>query len=139
MGAAPAGSQPLDLRPQAPETGNSAKAANSIADFIDGKRVRELALDADFSRPPELTIDDGMQEILECELDLAWERYRAQAVIAVLVDPRTGEILAMGDRARLESGGLAQNAGLAASFVFEPGHLFSPVSIAAALNPKNRC
>jgi cell division protein FtsI/penicillin-binding protein 2 len=45
-----------------------------------------------------LTIDATIQYLAEKEVDAAWRRTRAKAAMAVVMDPRTGEILAMAIR-----------------------------------------
>lgn len=43
----------------------------------------------------ELTIDEGVQRIVEREIALAAMTYEAKAVSAVVLDPRTGDVLAL--------------------------------------------
>jgi cell division protein FtsI (penicillin-binding protein 3) len=45
-----------------------------------------------------LTIDEGLQGIVERELDKAMVQWRAAAVSAIMMDPYTGEILALANR-----------------------------------------
>ena len=45
-----------------------------------------------------LTIDEGLQGIVEREIDKAMVQWRAAAVSAIMMDPYTGEILALANR-----------------------------------------
>src|SRR5207247_5007122 len=45
-----------------------------------------------------LTVDATLQYIAEKEIDAAWRRTRSKAALAVAMDPRTGEILAIAIR-----------------------------------------
>lgn len=86
-----------------------------------------------------LTIDMGLQAIVEEELENACKNLRPKKAIAVMMRPGTGEILAMANRPafdlnssgkdkseRMENGGVAS--------MFEPGSTFKIVTVAAALN-----
>ncbi len=45
-----------------------------------------------------LTIDEGIQHIVERELTKAMDKWKAKAAVAIMMDPSTGEILAMSNR-----------------------------------------
>ena len=45
-----------------------------------------------------LTIDEGIQHIVERELTNAIDKWKAKAAVAIMMDPSTGEILAMSNR-----------------------------------------
>jgi cell division protein FtsI (penicillin-binding protein 3) len=45
-----------------------------------------------------LTIDEGIQHIVERELSKAIDKWKAKAAVAIMMDPSTGEILAMSNR-----------------------------------------
>ncbi|MBT9176506.1 MAG: Stage V sporulation protein D [Firmicutes bacterium] len=86
-----------------------------------------------------LTIDEVIQHIVERELDLAMVKHQAQAALAVAMNPKTGEILAMANRpsfdpnrGRLYPEELRRNAAVSDSF--EPGSTFKLVTAAAGLN-----
>ena len=88
-----------------------------------------------------LTIDATLQYIAERELDEAWRRTRANAGMVVMLDPRTGEVLALAVRPTFNP-----NAYQAATAVewrnraltdpFEPGSTFKAILAAAALEEK---
>ncbi len=45
-----------------------------------------------------LTIDRYIQEVVEEELDKAWEQTKAELITAIIMDPNTGEILALANK-----------------------------------------
>jgi cell division protein FtsI (penicillin-binding protein 3) len=85
-----------------------------------------------------LTIDAGIQYIAERELDAAWRRTRSTAAIAVVMDPRTGEILALAVRPTFNPNDFqratdAERRNRAVTDPFEPGSTFKVILAAAAL------
>lgn len=87
----------------------------------------------------ELTIDKTIQYIAEKSLKKAVDRYSAVGGTAIVMDPKTGEILAMANQpsfdpnevGRFEAG---QWKNRAVTDVFEPGSTFKLFLIAAALD-----
>lgn len=89
----------------------------------------------------QLTIDMGLQAIVERELDAAYQRMKPNMMTAVLVNPRTGEILAMATRPTFDpntynSAPVEATKNRAILEMFEPGSTFKIVAISAALNEK---
>ncbi|MDP2689730.1 MAG: penicillin-binding transpeptidase domain-containing protein, partial [Deltaproteobacteria bacterium] len=92
-------------------------------------------------RTVELTIDKTLQYIAEKELKKAVESSRAKGGTAVIMDPSTGEILAMASRPTYDPNGIQ---GFSArdwrnrnvTDVFEPGSTFKIFLISAALEEK---
>lgn len=76
----------------------------------------------------QLTIDLGLQEIVEDALGSAMERTRARKGSVVVVDPRTGELLAMANHAREDEPERDRN--YAVVDQFEPGSTFKVVTLA---------
>ena len=86
----------------------------------------------------QLTIDMGMQSIVEEELDAGLKEFQSLRGTAILMDPKTGEILAMANRPHFD---LNHKENLAESGVnyaiqatYEPGSTIKVVATAAALN-----
>ena len=85
-----------------------------------------------------LTLDRAMQRLVEDALDAGWERMQPAAIHAVVMDIKTGEILALANRptlnpndtANLDMSVLKNHAAMDA---FEPGSVFKPFIAAAAL------
>jgi cell division protein FtsI (penicillin-binding protein 3) len=86
-----------------------------------------------------LTLDRTMQYLAEREIDAAWRRTQAKAAMAVILDPRTGDVLALAIRPTFNpntfldvpSREVWRNR--AVSDPFEPGSTFKVILAAAAL------
>jgi cell division protein FtsI (penicillin-binding protein 3) len=98
----------------------------------------------DTVRPPsvgediQVTIDAPIQAATERALAEAGEQYEATGATAVVMDPRSGEVLAMAnwpgfDPADLESAGDEELANRATGFTYEPGSTFKAFTVGAAL------
>lgn len=106
---------------------------------------REIVVYRGLEHPPrhghnvELTIDMGLQAILEDELDNAFRELEPRSIIGVLVKPQTGEILAMANRPHFDpaqpgEGEEDHKRNRAILDMVEPGSTFKIVPIAGALN-----
>ncbi|HWR42752.1 penicillin-binding protein [Sporomusa sp.] len=85
-----------------------------------------------------LTIDSNIQYIVERALDNAMAKTGAKAATVIIMQPKTGEILAMASRPtynpnQFERYGSEQWKNRAVSIVYEPGSTFKSVIAAAAL------
>jgi len=85
-----------------------------------------------------LTIDSTLQYIAEREVDAAWRRTQSKAAMAVLMDPSTGEILAVAIRPTFNPNTFAvardeDRRDRAVTDPFEPGSTFKVIMAAAAL------
>ncbi len=85
-----------------------------------------------------LTIDATLQYLAEKEVEAAWQRTRSKAAMAVMMDPRTGEILALAIRPTFNPNAFAiatddQRRNRAITDPFEPGSTFKVIMAAAAL------
>lgn len=88
-----------------------------------------------------LTIDMGLQAIVEKELENACEEMQPQSAVAIMVEPHTGEVLAMASRPNYDpndiSSALAEaQRNRAIMDVVEPGSTFKIVAASAALHEK---
>jgi len=86
----------------------------------------------------ELTIDAGLQRVAEAELEAAVTAHRAAAGAAIVMDPSTGEIMALANVPRFDPNDVAgssaerwRNRVVADSY--EPGSTFKGVLAAAAI------
>ena len=89
----------------------------------------------------ELTIDSTVQFIVEQSIDRAMAANAPKGITAVVMNPKTGEILAMASRSSYNPNTFAEytpeswkNKGV--SFIYEPGSTFKAVVAAAALQEK---
>ena len=85
-----------------------------------------------------LTIDSSIQHLAEKELEATIQKYRAKAGVAIVVDPATGEVLALANyptfdpnKASQQSADQRRNRAVTDSF--EPGSTFKTILAAAAL------
>ncbi len=86
-----------------------------------------------------LTLDRNVQWIAEEELQWALTQFRAQSGTIIVMDPRTGEILAMANSPTFDPNDLSkadmaavQNTAISAQY--EPGSVFKMITAAAALD-----
>ena len=86
----------------------------------------------------KLTLDIGVQHIVEAELDKAMDKHKPQGITAIVVQPSTGAIVAMANRpdfdpnrpGEFEAGNRRNRA---VTDTTEPGSTFKIVTVAAAL------
>jgi cell division protein FtsI (penicillin-binding protein 3)/stage V sporulation protein D (sporulation-specific penicillin-binding protein) len=88
-----------------------------------------------------LTIDMGLQNIVEQELDAAIKQFRPKGATVILMHPKTGEILALANRPNFnlnEQDKVApdQRRNRAIADMVEPGSTFKIVTTAAALTER---
>ncbi len=88
-----------------------------------------------------LTIDIGLQNIVEQELDAAIKQFRPKSATVILMRPQTGEILALANRPNFnlnvqENVPLDHRRNRALSDMVEPGSTFKIVTTAAALTER---
>jgi len=87
------------------------------------------------------TIDQNIQYILEKELREASEKTRAQGLAAIVMDPRSGEILAMASYPTFNPNTYsryqpAARVNRAVNSVYEPGSTFKVLTVGSALEEK---
>jgi cell division protein FtsI/penicillin-binding protein 2 len=85
-----------------------------------------------------LTIDEVIQNIAERELYKAYEKYRAKGASIIVIDPRTGDVLALANFPNFDLNDYARRAvtsirNRAINDFFEPGSVFKIVTASAAL------
>ena len=88
-----------------------------------------------------LTINEGVQSIVEEELNNVFEKYHAKEATAIVINPATGEILAMANRPNYNPNKFneypqAYLSNRAVSEVYEPGSTFKAVTMAAAFSER---
>jgi cell division protein FtsI (penicillin-binding protein 3)/stage V sporulation protein D (sporulation-specific penicillin-binding protein) len=88
-----------------------------------------------------LTVDLGLQNIVENEIDAAMAQYSPQKATIILMRPQTGEILAMANRPNFDlnlrsEARPEQMKNRAITDVMEPGSTFKIVAASAALNER---
>ena len=86
-----------------------------------------------------LTIDHFIQYLTETALDQAYQKWKAKGAVAIVMNPKTGEILAMASRPTYDPqnvGGYPPEArrNRAITDFYEPGSVFKIITAATALN-----
>ncbi|WP_028777165.1 stage V sporulation protein D [Shimazuella kribbensis] len=116
--------------------------------FSANARGEKLPGGVDRFTPPKdgldlkLTIDLNIQKIMERELDQAMAQYQPENVIAIAMEPTTGEILGMSSRPTYRpdqyktTDPLIYNRNLPIWKTYEPGSTFKIITLAAALQEK---
>ncbi len=110
----------------------------SVRDAKDKMILQLLRPPAKRSHDVVLSIDLVLQHVVERELDRAMRETGAKAASAVLLDPGTGQILALANRPTFDPGAPGKSPAdarrnRAVADVFEPGSTFKIVSASAAL------
>jgi cell division protein FtsI (penicillin-binding protein 3) len=100
----------------------------------------QVSTEAEAGRNITLSIDEGIQFVAERELRTACEYYHAASGSAVVMDPSTGEILAMASYPTFDPNQPSQPGqpstarfDYPVSVAFEPGSVFKIVTLSAAL------
>jgi stage V sporulation protein D (sporulation-specific penicillin-binding protein) len=108
-----------------------------------GERMNDMA--DDYEKPTngldlKLTIDSKIQTIVERELDIAEAKYNPDGIVAIAMNPNSGEILAMSSRPTFDPANFQNvpqevyNRNLPVWSTYEPGSTFKIITLAAALN-----
>ncbi len=103
-------------------------------------RLRVIEVQTDLNRAPQhgqsvtLTLDTIIQMHVEEELDRVMEKWKAKHAAAIVLDPKTGEVLAMASRPTYDPNDLThvsieswKNQAIAA--IWEPGSTFKPMIV----------
>jgi cell division protein FtsI (penicillin-binding protein 3) len=116
--------------------------ANGEQDVVHDALGRPLRMEtvspASIGEDVQTTIDAAIQDKTEQALDEAAQRYSAQGATAIVMNPNTGEVLAMANTPGFDPEDL-QNAtsneleNRATGFTYEPGSTFKAFTVAAAL------
>lgn len=118
------------------ETGSSVTERDAL-----GRRVLVQGVEG-LHIPPgsdiHLTLDTSIQHIAEKELEASILKYRAKAGVAIVVEPFTGEVLALAnypsfDPNNYSKASAEQRRNRAVTDSFEPGSTFKTITAAAAL------
>ncbi|MEI8176042.1 MAG: penicillin-binding transpeptidase domain-containing protein [Candidatus Omnitrophota bacterium] len=109
----------------------------------DAKRRSLPAHDEKFLAPVNgfnlvLNIDETIQNIAEQALDTAFRKYRASGAVVIVMEPRTGEILAFANRPTYDPNLFSkatadERRDRAVTDAFEPGSVFKIVTASCAL------
>lgn len=112
--------------------------AQPIMDSIFSSKRR---YQGDYCKSVVLTLDSSIQFIVEQELDKAVAETSPKAITCVVMDPKTGDVLAMASRPSYNPNKFWEYKpemwkNRAVSFIYEPGSTFKSVVAGAALQEK---
>jgi stage V sporulation protein D (sporulation-specific penicillin-binding protein) len=116
----------------------------SVQFYSDAKGKRMPNMSDDYVAPEnglnlKLTIDTKIQTIIERELNNAEKKYNPDGIIAIAMNPKTGEILGMSSRPTFNPANYKNvpqevyNRNLPIWSTYEPGSTFKIITLAAAL------
>jgi len=118
----------------------------AIKYFSDAKgsrlKLNEIYVEPKSGMNMYLTINFEIQESLERELDVAMEKYNADGAWGIVMDPNTGEILAISSRPNFSPTNYKEytaediNRNLPIWMSYEPGSTFKIITLAASLEEK---
>jgi cell division protein FtsI (penicillin-binding protein 3) len=113
------------------------------AEILRDARQRELMIEKQYIPPRDgmnlvLTLDETIQYLAEKALDEAYKKNNALSASIIVIDVKTGEILALANRPTYSLSEAAKSpienrTNRAVSFMYEPGSVFKIVTAAAAL------
>ncbi len=113
------------------------------AQILRDAKQRELLIEKNYAAPRDgfdlvLTIDETIQFIAERALQRGMEKHHALSASIIVMDPRTGEILALANRPTFDLGNVSESSmasrtNRAVAYVYEPGSVFKIVAASAVL------
>jgi cell division protein FtsI (penicillin-binding protein 3) len=122
------------------------RGKKGMAQFLRDARQRDLLIEKDLQEAQNgydvvLTIDETIQFIAEKALEKAYQKHNAKAASIIVLDPKTGEVLAFANRPTFrldapEASPAENRTNRAVAFVYEPGSVFKIVTATAALEEK---
>jgi cell division protein FtsI/penicillin-binding protein 2 len=122
------------------------KGEAGVSQVLRDAKQRHLMIEKNYVPPRDgsslvLTLDETIQYIAERELDKAFEKHNAKGGSIIVMDVKTGEILALANRPTYNLEYVARSqlearTNRAVNFVYEPGSVFKIVALSAALEQK---
>lgn len=120
------------------------KGENGSIKYYSDAKGKRLKMAEVYQKPQSginmmLTIDHNIQVAVERELDNAVAKYRPENALAIVMNPKNGEILAMSSRPNFSPANYKKytieeiNRNLPIWATYEPGSTFKIITIAAAL------
>lgn len=88
-----------------------------------------------------LTIDHNVQYVVERALDTALQKTQVQGASVIVMDPKTGEIIAMSNRPTFDPNiyykfSQKNFSNRSVTYIYEPGSTFKPIVVGAAIEDK---
>ncbi len=122
------------------------KGESGWSQILRDARQRQLSIEKSYIPPRDgfhvvLTIDETIQYLAERALEKAFIKHHAKSASIIVMDVKTGEILALANRptydlAHASSSPAENRTNRAICYVYEPGSVFKIVTASAALEEK---
>ncbi|WP_115336702.1 penicillin-binding transpeptidase domain-containing protein [Exiguobacterium aurantiacum] len=96
----------------------------------------QLRIEPEDGADVQLTIDHRIQQLLDTKMDEMYEEYAPKNATAIIMDPKTGEIVALSDRPSFDPNTreITSYSNFSVSSRFEPGSTMKIFTLAAAIN-----
>ncbi len=96
----------------------------------------QLKVDPEDGADVQLTIDHRIQQLLDTKMEELYKTYKPKNATAIIMDPKTGEIIALSDRPSFDPNTreISSYSNFSVSSRFEPGSTMKIFTLAAAIN-----
>lgn len=96
----------------------------------------QLRIEPENGADVQLTLDHRIQQLLDNKMDELYKTYQPKNATAVIMDPKTGEIIALSDRPSFDPNTreITSYSNFSVSSRFEPGSTMKIFTLAAAIN-----
>ncbi|RHB51205.1 PASTA domain-containing protein [Exiguobacterium sp. AM39-5BH] len=96
----------------------------------------QLKVDPEDGADVQLTIDHRIQQLLDTKMEELYKEYKPKNATAIIMDPKTGEIIAVSDRPSFDPNTreISSYSNFSVSSRFEPGSTMKIFTLAAAIN-----
>lgn len=96
----------------------------------------QLRIEPEDGADVQLTIDHRIQQLLDTKMDELYKEYAPKNATAIIMDPNTGEIVALSDRPSFDPNTreITSYSNFSVSSRFEPGSTMKIFTLAAAIN-----
>ncbi|WP_228615801.1 penicillin-binding transpeptidase domain-containing protein [Exiguobacterium sp.] len=96
----------------------------------------QLRIEPEDGADVQLTIDHRIQQLLDTKMDEMYKEYAPKNATAIIMDPKTGEIVALSDRPSFDPNTreITSYSNFSVSSRFEPGSTMKIFTLAAAIN-----
>ncbi|WP_241764594.1 penicillin-binding protein [Exiguobacterium chiriqhucha] len=96
----------------------------------------QLKIDPEDGADVQLTLDHRIQQLLDTKMEELYQEYKPKNATAIIMDPKTGEIIALSDRPSFDPNTreISSYSNFSVSSRFEPGSTMKIFTLAAAIN-----
>lgn len=96
----------------------------------------QLKIEPEDGADVQLTLDHRIQQLLDTKMEELYQEYKPKNATAIIMDPKTGEIIALSDRPSFDPNTreISSYSNFSVSSRFEPGSTMKIFTLAAAIN-----